>query len=75
MRCITGMQCSMRAYRIMSETYYKNPYSASGAGGRWHPRETRMMYAGSSASVTLLEIYASKAAPFPPSHGIWLCMR
>lgn len=46
----------------MSETYYKNPYSASGAGGRWNPRGTRMIYAGSSASVTLLEYLCIKGS-------------
>jgi RES domain-containing protein len=39
----------------MSETYYKNPYSASASAGRWNPKGTRMIYAGSSPSVALLE--------------------
>jgi RES domain-containing protein len=44
----------------MSETYYTNPYSASATAGRWNPRGTRMIYAGSSPSVALLEYLCIK---------------
>jgi RES domain-containing protein len=50
----------MRCYRIMSETHYKNPYSASGNAGRWNPNGIRMMYAGSAPAVALLEYLCIK---------------
>ena len=45
----------MKCYRIMSEKYYQNPYSVSGTAGRWNPKGARIIYAGSSPSVALLE--------------------
>jgi RES domain-containing protein len=39
----------------MSEHYYKTPYSASSNAGRWNPKGTRMIYAGSSPTVAQLE--------------------
>jgi RES domain-containing protein len=50
----------MRYYRIMSETHFKSPYSASGSAGRWNPKGSRMIYAGSSPSVCLLEYLCIK---------------
>jgi RES domain-containing protein len=44
----------------MSETYYTNQYGASASAGRWNPRGTRMIYAGSSPSVSLLEYLCIK---------------
>lgn len=44
----------------MSEAYYKKPYSASSAAGRWNARGTRMIYTGSSPSVALLEYLCIK---------------
>jgi RES domain-containing protein len=44
----------------MSAAYYKDPYSASGSAGRWNPKGTRMIYAGSSPSVALLEYLCIK---------------
>jgi RES domain-containing protein len=50
----------MRYYRIMSETYYKNPFSCSAGGGRWNPHGSRMIYAGSAPTVALLEYLCIK---------------
>jgi RES domain-containing protein len=44
----------------MSEAFYKSPYSSSGSAGRWNPKGVRMIYAGSSASVALLEYLCIK---------------
>jgi RES domain-containing protein len=52
----------MRCYRIMSETYYKNPYSTSGNAGRWNPKGIRMMYAASAPAVALLEYLCIKGS-------------
>ncbi len=52
----------MRYYRIMSELFYKSPYSSSSNGGRWNPRGSRMIYAGSSPSVSLLEYLSVKGS-------------
>jgi RES domain-containing protein len=50
----------MRYYRIMSETYYKNPFSCSYSAGRWNPKGTGMIYAGSGPAVSLLEYLCIK---------------
>lgn len=50
----------MRYYRIMSEDYYKSPYSSSSNAGRWNPKGSRMIYAGSSPTVSLLEYICIK---------------
>jgi len=50
----------MRCYRIMSEAYYRSPYSASGSAARWNPKGTRMIYASSAPSVALLEYLCIK---------------
>lgn len=50
----------MRYYRIMSEAYYRSPFSCSGGGGRWNPKGSRMIYAASSPSVALLEYLCIK---------------
>lgn len=50
----------MRCYRVMSDTYYKNPYSGSFSAGRWNPKGTRMIYGSSLPSVALLEYLCIK---------------
>ncbi len=50
----------MRCYRIMSASYYKSPYGSSSNAGRWNPRGTRMIYAGSAPTVALLEYLCIK---------------
>src|SRR5579862_5939513 len=50
----------MRCYRIMSEAFYKSPYGSSSNAGRWNPKGTRMIYAGSAPSVALLEYLCIK---------------
>lgn len=50
----------MHYYRIMSEDYYRNPYSCSSNAGRWNPRGSRMIYAGNSPTVSLLEYICIK---------------
>jgi len=45
----------MHYYRIMSVDYHKSPYSCSTNAGRWNPKGSRMIYAGSSPSLSLLE--------------------
>lgn len=45
----------MRLYRIISDAYYKDPYSSSGAPARWNPSAARMIYAAGSPSLALLE--------------------
>jgi RES domain-containing protein len=52
----------MRCYRIMSESHYQSPYSASGNGGRWNPKGTRMIYAGSTPTLSLLEYLCIKGS-------------
>lgn len=52
----------MRCFRIMSDAYYKSPYSTSGNAGRWNPSGVRMMYAGSAPSVALLEYLCIKGS-------------
>lgn len=50
----------MRYYRIMSEAYFKNPFSCSASGGRWNPNGSRMIYTGSAPTVALLEYLCIK---------------
>lgn len=50
----------MRYYRIMSEAYYRDPFSCSAIGGRWNPKGSRMIYAGSSPTMALLEYLCIK---------------
>jgi RES domain-containing protein len=50
----------MKCYRIMSESYYKSPYGSSSNAGRWNPKGTRMIYAGSAPTVALLEYLCIK---------------
>lgn len=50
----------MRYYRIMSEGYYNNPFSYSSNAGRWNPKGSGMIYAGSSPAVSLLEYICIK---------------
>lgn len=50
----------MQCYRIMSEAYYKSPYSSSAGAGRWNPKGTRMIYTGSTPTVSLLEYLCIK---------------
>jgi RES domain-containing protein len=50
----------MKCYRIMSDSYYKSPYGCSANAGRWNPRGTRMIYAGSAPTVALLEYLCIK---------------
>ncbi len=50
----------MRYYRIMSAHFYRSPFSCSANGGRWNPKGSRMIYAGSSPSVSLLEYLCVK---------------
>ena len=50
----------MRYYRIMSEAYYQNPFSCSAGGGRWNPKGSRIIYAGSAPTVALLEYLCIK---------------
>lgn len=50
----------MQYYRIMSEAYYKSPYSSSASAGRWNPKGTRMIYTGSTPTVSLLEYLCIK---------------
>lgn len=45
----------MRCFRIMSESFFKTPFAASGNAGRWNPKGIRMIYAASAPSVALLE--------------------
>ncbi len=47
-------------YRIMSEKYYKEPYSCSLLGARWNPRGFPMIYAASTASLAALEYLCIK---------------
>ena len=44
----------------MSEAYYQNPFSCSASGGRWNPKGSRMIYAGSAPTVALLEYLCIK---------------
>lgn len=59
-------------YRMMSETYYREPYSCSLSGGRWNPKGTPMIYAGSSAALAALEYLCIKgtAAALEPWYVI-----
>ena len=50
----------MRCYRVMSENYHKSPYSSSASAGRWNLKGTRMIYAGSTPTVSLLEYLCIK---------------
>jgi len=50
----------MRYFRIMSESYYKNPFSFSFNAGRWNPKGTGMIYAGSGPAISLLEYLCIK---------------
>src|SRR5690554_3339274 len=50
----------MRYYRIMSEAYFRHPFSCSAGGGRWNPKGSRMIYAGSVPTVALLEYLCIK---------------
>ena len=46
----------------MSDSYYKSPYSCSGGAGRWNPKGSRMIYAGSAPTVALLEYICIKGS-------------
>jgi RES domain-containing protein len=50
----------MRYYRIVHEAHHKNPFSCSYNAGRWNPKGTGMIYAGSTPSVSLLEYMCIK---------------
>lgn len=50
----------MQCYRIMSEAYHKSPYTSSASAGRWNPKGNRMIYAGSTPTVSLLEYLCIK---------------
>lgn len=50
----------MRYFRIMSESYYKNPFSCSFNAGRWNPKGFGMIYAGSGPALSLLEYLCIK---------------
>jgi RES domain-containing protein len=44
----------------MSAAFYKSPFGSSSNAGRWNPRGSRMIYAGSAPSVALLEYLCIK---------------
>ncbi len=46
----------------MSEAFYSDPFSCSLGGGRWNPKGSRMIYAGSAPTVALLEYLCIKGA-------------
>lgn len=46
----------------MSESYYKTPFSCSYSAGRWNPKGTGMIYAGSGPAVSLLEYLCIKGS-------------
>ena len=50
----------MRYYRIMSESFYKNPFSYSYNAGRWNSKGVGMIYAGNVPSLSLLEYICIK---------------
>lgn len=45
----------MQCYRIMSEAYHKKSLYHSVSAGRWNLKGTRMIYAGSTPTVSLPE--------------------